>query len=141
MIIVTIELHGAVSLTRKVLGTLKIANDGTGTAATGNYTAELRGANGRVLETCRVRGFPRKRRLACDLVYRALRAMRGDQNGDDVTDAQRRALDAAGGWVVPIEMLDVDDPAAVAGGLARLANARPGRWATRSTSQTKPARL
>ena len=95
MIIVTVELHNAITGKRKVLGTLKIANDATGDARTGHYVGELRGANGRVLETCRVRGFPRKRLLAWDLVYRALRAMRGDRNGDDVTGAQRRALEAS----------------------------------------------
>ena len=98
MIVVTVELESAISPDRdRLLGVLTIANDATGTATSGDYRAELRGADGRVLETCVVRGFPRARLLAWDLVYRALRTMRGDKNGDDVTGEQRRALDAGGG--------------------------------------------
>ena len=92
MIVVKVELPSARTGKTSTLGTLRIVNDATGTATSGNYTGELRGANGRALETCRVSGFPRKRRLAWDLVYRVLRATRGDKNRDDVTGAQRRGL-------------------------------------------------
>ena len=93
MIVVTVELKSAISRTRdRVLGVMTIANDGTGGATIGHYCATLAGVRGRVLDSCVVRGFPRKKLLAWDLIYRALRATRGDRNGDDVTGYQRRAL-------------------------------------------------
>lgn len=96
MIVVTVELRSAISHTRnKVLGVLTIANDGTGNDTTGNYRARLTGVRGRSIDTCMIKGFPRKRLLGWDLVYRVLRATRGDRNGDDVTGNQRRVLDVA----------------------------------------------
>ena len=96
MIVVTVELKSAISHTRdRVLGVLTIANDGTGDARVGHYVAELKDARGRVLDTCRIRAFPRMRLLAWDLIYRALRATRGDRNGDDVTGRQRAMLAVA----------------------------------------------
>ena len=96
MIVITVELKSAISRTRdRVLGVLTIANDGTGGATTGNYRATLAGVRGRVIDTCVVRGFPRKKLLAWDLIYRALRATRGDRNDDHVTGRQRALLDVA----------------------------------------------
>ena len=62
MIIVTVELRSAISRSRdKVLGRLTIANDGTGDASRGHYAATLEGRGGRVIGSCVIKDFPRKR--------------------------------------------------------------------------------
>jgi len=64
------------------LGLAKISNDGSGTATSGNYVAELYtgGMSPRKWKLGAVKGFPRKRLLGWDLLYRALRELVGDRN-------------------------------------------------------------
>lgn len=79
MIRVTVELiPGGLGAPRH-LGTARIANDGTGTAAVGHYTVTLsqRGRPASVWKSGRVRHFPRRRLGAWDLLYLALDATVG----------------------------------------------------------------
>jgi hypothetical protein len=80
MLVVRIELHSAVTGEIKTVATGKIINTGTGSPSRGNYRIELRDAAGRVWKTSRIEGFPRKRLLAWDLLYRALKKLVGDRN-------------------------------------------------------------
>jgi len=80
MLVVKIELHSAVTGKVTTLATGTIANTGTGTPASGDYRIELRDAAGRKWKSGAVIGFPRKRLLAWDLLYRALRKLVGDRN-------------------------------------------------------------
>lgn len=83
MIRVTVELlpHGDASRARH-LGTMTIANDGTGTLQRGNYTATLSkwGQPNAVWKHGRVVNFDRKRRGAWDLMLQVLRSAVGDRN-------------------------------------------------------------
>lgn len=80
MIRVTIEMLPRGNEARKyTLGTLTIHNDG-GTATQGEYEAVAYGKRGQRWRTARVGGFPRKRLLAFDLLYRVLREMCGGRN-------------------------------------------------------------
>lgn len=81
MLRITIELvpWGIESRARTIaIGT--IANTGTGTATSGEYHVELRDAAGRKWKTGGITGFPRKRLLAWDLLYRALEELVGNRN-------------------------------------------------------------
>jgi hypothetical protein len=62
------------------IATGTIANTGTGTTTSGAYRIELRDAAGRLWKTGHVEGFPRKRLLAWDLLYRALEKLVGNRN-------------------------------------------------------------
>ncbi len=82
MIRVTIELWPrGDAARRKHLGTIDIANDGTGTPERGNYKVRLAGFKG-AESTWRagaVQGFPRRSRGPYDLLLRALAATVGDR--------------------------------------------------------------
>jgi hypothetical protein len=80
MLIVKIELHSAVTGRITTIATGKIVNTGTGSPAQGNYRIELRDAAGRRWKTGHIEGFPRKRLLAWDLLYRALEKLAGKRN-------------------------------------------------------------
>ncbi len=72
------------------LGTIDIANDGTGTAERGNYKVRLagfRGPHSRWREGA-VRDFPRKSRGPYDLLLRALIATVGDRARQLVADLE-----------------------------------------------------
>lgn len=80
MIRVTVELIPYGILKPKHLGTALMINDGTGDASTGNYKVIFKRADKRFYKECEVKNFPRKRRLAWDLLYRALREIVGERN-------------------------------------------------------------
>lgn len=83
MIRVTVELlPGGDAGRARHLGTAYIANDGTGTETTGSYSVMLsrRGMPWSIWKRGRVQGFPRKRLLAWDLLYRALDGTVGHRN-------------------------------------------------------------
>lgn len=83
MIRVSIELiPGGIGPGRH-LGTICIANDRTGSNSIGNYRAELsrRGEPRRKWRDAKVRGFPRQRLGAYDLLFRVLREAVGGRNG------------------------------------------------------------
>lgn len=75
MIVVTVELWpGGNKKLAEHLGTARIWNDCTGTKTMGNYQAVLskRGMPDSTWKGGSVQGFPRKRLLAWDLLYRVL---------------------------------------------------------------------
>ena len=80
MLIVKIELHSAVTGQVTTIATGKIVNTGTGSLTQGNYRIELRDAAGRQRKSGHIEGFPRKRLLAWDLLYRALEKIVGKRN-------------------------------------------------------------
>ena len=81
MILVKIELHPRGDASKaKELGRIKIGNTGTGTSTKGNYTAALFDKAKRRFRVVDITGFPRKRLLAFDLVYRILKAAIGERN-------------------------------------------------------------
>jgi len=81
MLVVKIELWPFGNPARaKTLATGMIANAGTGTLARGNYRVLLRDAAGRPWKNGTVEGFPRKRLLAWDLLFRALRNLISERN-------------------------------------------------------------
>lgn len=83
MIRITIELWPKGDEQRKRhLGTIDIANDGAGTATSGNYVARLsrRGAPLSTWKTTKVKGFPRKRLGAYDLLFRVLTSVVSARN-------------------------------------------------------------
>ena len=79
MIRVTVELVSAITGKVTHLGTAIIANDGTGTRASGNYWATFsrRGQPAKTWRAGEVKDFPRQRLLAWDLLFRALRSAVG----------------------------------------------------------------
>ena len=80
MIRVTVEMLPKGSEARKYrLGTLVIYNDG-GSPTQGEYEAVAYSKRGAVWKQARVEGFPRKKLLAFDLLYRVLREMCGERN-------------------------------------------------------------
>ena len=86
MIKITMELWPfGQELGKRHLGTAVIGNDATGTAFTGNYNIILskagKGMEDAVWKRGRVKGFKRKKKLAWDLLYLALRDIVGDRNG------------------------------------------------------------
>jgi hypothetical protein len=80
MVVITVELVNAITGARKILGIGQISNTGSGTATVGNYEAIFKFSNGRQWKESRVEGFPRKRLLAWDLLYRALKPLIGERN-------------------------------------------------------------
>ena len=72
MLIVEIKLHSAVTGEIKTVATGTIVNTGAGTPTSGDYRVELKDALGRRWKTGSIIGFPRKRLLAWDLLYRVL---------------------------------------------------------------------
>ena len=85
MIKVTMELYPfGQEIGKRHLGTAIIGNDATGTASIGNYSITLsKAGNGQedsILKRGRVEGFKRKRKLAWDLLYLALKDIVGDRN-------------------------------------------------------------
>ena len=81
MLRITIELVPlGIESRARVIATGTIANTGTGTPTSGDYRIELRDAAGRKWKSGHIEGFPRKRLLAWDLLYRALRKLVGNRN-------------------------------------------------------------
>ena len=81
MLRVTIELvPWGIESRAKIIATGTIANTGTGTPTSGDYRVELRDAAGRKWKSGGITGFPRKRLLAWDLLYRALGRVVGNRN-------------------------------------------------------------
>ena len=81
MLRVTVELVPCgIESRAKVIATGIIANTGTGTPTRGDYRIELRDAAGRKWKRGGITGFPRKRLLAWDLLYRALGRVVGNRN-------------------------------------------------------------
>lgn len=83
MIRVTVELLPQGDESRKKhLGTAIIANTGSGNVTRGNYTVSLsmRGKPNTIWKRGEVRGFPRKRLGAWDLLYLALHSVVGNRN-------------------------------------------------------------
>lgn len=85
MIVVTVELRSARTGRRRLLGAAVIGNDEKESIESrgvrGTYHASLSGRNGRPWKAVTVRGFPRKRLLAWDLLFRVLREAVGGRNG------------------------------------------------------------
>lgn len=82
MLVVKVELHSAVTGRVTTIATGTIVNTGTGTTTRGSYRVDLRDAAGRPWKSGTVIGFPRKRLLAWDLLYRALENLVGKRNRD-----------------------------------------------------------
>lgn len=80
MLVVRIGLHSAVTGQITTIATGEIINAGTGNPTQGNYRIELRDAAGRRWKNGHIEGFPRKRLLAWDLLYRALENLVGNRN-------------------------------------------------------------
>lgn len=84
MIRVTVELISARTGQRSTLGIATICNDVARTVQSsgslGDYNCQIAGKNGRAWHSTRVVGFPRKRLLAWDLLYRALDNVIGSRN-------------------------------------------------------------
>lgn len=78
MIVVHAHLFSAVSASRDdTLCRVEIANDGTGTAARGNYDVRLysRGERGRLIRTARITNYPRNAVPAWRLIAAAMAAI------------------------------------------------------------------
>ena len=82
MIRVTVELIPWGIGKPVLLGVGQISNDCTGTPTIGNYRVRLKSKDGRDWKTAEVHNFPRKKLLAWDLLYRALRETVGYRNPD-----------------------------------------------------------
>jgi len=80
MLVIKIELHSAVTGQITTHATGAICNTGTGRPTQGDYRIELRDAAGRRWKKGHIEGFPRKRLLAWDLLYRALEKLVGNRN-------------------------------------------------------------
>ena len=81
MLRITIELvPWGIESRAKIIATGTIANTVTGTPSGGDYRVELRDAAGRKWKSGTITGFPRKRLLAWDLLYRALGKVVGNRN-------------------------------------------------------------
>ena len=92
MLRVTIELVPlGIEAMKRTIATANIWNDGTGTPTQGNYKYTLFGKRNRVLAEGEVKGFPRKRLLAWDLMYRVLfeRQLARHTRKEEVHEAQR----------------------------------------------------
>ena len=83
MVVVRVELWpGGLELGKKSLGTMYLANDGTGTAGEGSYDVKIMKFDGKgTWREGRVEGFDRQRRGPWDLIQRALDATLGLRNG------------------------------------------------------------
>ena len=96
MLRVTIELVPKGDEERcRHLGTVEIANDGTGDAATGNYAVRLAkfGRPGETWMKGAVRGFDRIRRGPYDLLLQCMLATVGPRNGMRLFHAMRDEFD------------------------------------------------
>jgi hypothetical protein len=72
MIVVTVELKSAISSSRdKLLGTLLITNDGTGSETRGNYDVLFRGAKGGSGKSGKVSEYPRNDVAIWNLIRQA----------------------------------------------------------------------
>ena len=81
MIRVTVELlPGGHEDRKRTLATGTITNTATGSLSQGTYFVDFRDAAGRPWKHGTVIGFPRKRLLAWDLLYRALKTLIGERN-------------------------------------------------------------
>lgn len=83
MLVIKIELWPAGGDARRVVskGYATIVNDGSGTLTAGNYKVAISQVDGdRPWKEGQVKGFPRKRLGAWDLLYRALREVVGERN-------------------------------------------------------------
>jgi hypothetical protein len=80
MLVVKVELHSAITGEVTTLGTAKLINDGSGTPSSGNYRFSFTDKSGREWKSGNLSGFPRKKLLAWDLLYRALCKAVGDRN-------------------------------------------------------------
>lgn len=85
MILVTIELISARDGHRELLGKGTISNDGVGmnphhTLGDYDYTWYVRGNSKRVWKRGKITGFPRKKLLAYDLLFRCLEDAVGERN-------------------------------------------------------------
>ena len=85
MIRVTVELFSAVDGHKEILGVAEIWNDATGTATSGNYGYALsqRGGSSKLWKNGFIKGFPRKRKLAWDLLFRCLKDAVEDRNKEN----------------------------------------------------------
>ena len=91
MVKVTIELlPGGLELGKKHLGTIEIANNGTGTEFHGSYDVRFSKAHSPKSTWFKdvIRGFPRKTRGPYDLLALALLRSVGDRNSLDETDLE-----------------------------------------------------
>jgi hypothetical protein len=82
MIVVTIELWpGGDQQRKQLLGAVTIANDTSGTQMVGNYHYALAKRRGEgAWRQGQVKGFPRQRLGAYDLLFRVLRSAVGSRN-------------------------------------------------------------
>ena len=81
MLRITIELlPGGCEARKRTLATGTIANVGTGSRSQGNYFADFLDAAGHPWKHCTVSGFPRKRLLAWDLLFRVLKTLVSQRN-------------------------------------------------------------
>ncbi len=78
MLVVKVELwpHGQESQAR-TLGTIRIANDGTGTPRRGNYDYAMRGGRHRMMKTGRITDYARQAYNPWELVRRILQDWKG----------------------------------------------------------------
>ena len=74
MLIITVELHSAVTGAVSTIGRMRITNDGSGDASVGNYDVEIIPADHplRPAQHARVEGYPRLQYSVWELVRRAL---------------------------------------------------------------------
>jgi hypothetical protein len=90
VVVITVELWRKGDPNNKIeLGSARITNTGGGTETKGNYIAAIFGKRGRHMETVSIAGFPRKRLMAWDLIFRALRAAFEQRNPKDRTCATK----------------------------------------------------
>lgn len=86
MLRVTIELvPRGVESRKQTLAVGEIINDATGAPTVGNYEVRLYDAAGRRWRHGVFQGFPRRRLLAWDLLYRRLRQFVGSRNEKPLT--------------------------------------------------------
>lgn len=75
MIVVEVKLKSAIHASRdRLLGTLTLCNDGTGSATLGNYDAEFFGGSGGKGKYGRIGRYPRQAVAIWNLVRRACEA-------------------------------------------------------------------
>ena len=97
MIVVDVTLYPSDGGPAQRIGSIDIVNTGDGTPTQGNYRATLRGKQGQRIRSIRVEGFPRKRLLAYDLLYRVLREAVGERNSvKKVTARKEHSCDLCG---------------------------------------------
>lgn len=73
MIVLTMELHSAITKRTSHLGTIRICNDGAGTQRRGNYTAEFIHRDGKKGKKVRVEGHRRVALPVWTLVAKVLK--------------------------------------------------------------------